>query len=71
MWSWVLTGVGLVGFYLSGKKLWVGWAINLANQVVWLAYALVTRQFGFLPGVVLYGLLYARNMRAWRADARA
>lgn len=41
-WSWALTVVGLTGWWLTGRRLWQGWAVSLSVQALWLAYALAT-----------------------------
>lgn len=69
LWSWILTAVGVTGLYIAGRKSWVGWAIGLCAQVLWVAYALSTRQFGFLVSAGAYGWVYAKNLRAWRKQA--
>ncbi|WFE60816.1 hypothetical protein [Micromonospora sp. WMMD712] len=65
LWSWLLMAVGVTGLYLAGKRSWTGWAIGLAGQFLWLAYSLVTEQWGFLASCFVYGAVYIRNLRAW------
>lgn len=65
LWSWVLTAVGVTGLYLAGKRVWWAWFVGLGAQVLWLAYALVTAQYGFVVSAFAYGWVYARNGRAW------
>jgi len=67
-WSWLLTAVGLVGFVLAGRRVWWCWYVNLACQALWLAYALVTQQYGFIASALLYTVVFARNARAWTAE---
>lgn len=67
-WSWLLTAVGVTGLYFAGRKRALGWAIGLSAQLLWLAYALSTRQYGFLVSAFAYGWVYARNFRAWRSE---
>lgn len=67
-WSYILTAVGLLGIYLAGKKNRAGWLVGLAAQVLWVAYAIVTRQWGFILSSVAYGTIYARNWRLWRSN---
>ena len=62
--SWVVTIVGLIGFELAGRKVWWAWYVGIAGQATWLAYSLITEQWGFLVGVVLYTFVYSGN--AWR-----
>lgn len=65
-WSWILTAVGVVGLYLAGSKSRWGWAVGIGAQVLWFAYAIHTRQYGFLVSAFAYGFVYIRNFRAWR-----
>lgn len=67
-WSWLLTAVGVTGLYFAGRKRALGWAIGLGAQLLWIAYALSTRQYGFLVSAFAYGWVYARNFRAWRSE---
>lgn len=64
-WSWVLAAVGVTGLYLAGRKIWWAWLIGLAAQVLWVAYALATAQYGFLVSAFAYGWVYALNARRW------
>ncbi|MFD3835320.1 hypothetical protein ACFWWC_03560 [Streptomyces sp. NPDC058642] len=67
-WSWLLTAVGVTGLYFAGRKRALGWAIGLGAQVLWVAYALSTQQYGFLVSAVAYAWVYAKNFRAWRSE---
>lgn len=64
-WSWVLTAVGVTGLYLAGRKVWWAWFVGLGAQVLWIAYALVTEQYGFIVAAFAYGWVYAVNGRKW------
>ena len=64
-WSWMLTAVGVTGLYFAGQKRPWAWLIGLGAQALWLAYALVTRQYGFVVSAFAYGWVYARNARLW------
>jgi hypothetical protein len=66
MWSWILTAVGVFGLYLAGSKRWQGWAVGLSAQVLWLAYAISTKQYGFIVSAFAYGTVYARNLHKWQ-----
>ena len=66
IWSLVLAAVGIAGLWLAGKKNSWGWAIGLAAQVLWVIYALVTQQYGFIISALAYGFVYAKNFIAWR-----
>lgn len=71
LWGWVLSALGLVGFWLAGKKIWWAWYVNLLNQLVWALYAILTAQWGFLVGVVFYTFIFAKNARMWTLEHRA
>lgn len=66
IWSWLLAAVGVFGLYLAGKKNPMGWAVGLAAQVLWIAYALVTKQWGFIASALAYGWVYGKNYRSWK-----
>lgn len=70
IWSLVLAAVGVFGLWLAGRKNWVGWAVGLGAQVLWFAYALVTKQYGFIVSALAYGWVYGTNLVRWRKDAR-
>lgn len=68
MWSWVLAAVGVTGLYLAGRRIWWAWLIGLAAQVLWIAYAIATAQYGFLVSATAYGAVYLRNAVLWRRE---
>lgn len=65
-WSWILTFIGVSGLYLAGKKLWWAWLIGLFAQILWLSYAIATKQYGFIISAFAYGWVYAKNARSWK-----
>ncbi|MBE7953607.1 hypothetical protein ILP86_04640 [Microbacterium sp. R1] len=68
LWSWALTLVGVACFWLAGRKVWWAWYVGLAGQITWAAYSLLTQQWGFLVGVVLYTVVYSKNATAWTRE---
>lgn len=68
IWSFVLTAIGLTGFFLAGKKIWWSWYINIFNQILWLTYAWVTGQLGFWIGAIVYLSLFIKNARDWTRE---
>lgn len=70
IWSFILAAVGLLGLYLTGQKRIEGWAVGVGAQVLWLAYAVVTRQWGFIITAVAYALMFGRNWYVWARAAR-
>jgi len=67
-WSYGLAAVGILGIYLAGKKNKWGWAIGLGSQGLWIIYAIVTGQYGFILSALAYGAIYARNWRLWSVE---
>jgi hypothetical protein len=67
-WSYVLTAVGVTGFYLAGRKVWWCWYINIANQILWTIYSITTQQWGFLFGVLVYLLVFVPNAIRWTKE---
>lgn len=70
IWSLALAAVGVLGIYLSGKKNYWGWGIGLGAQVLWIVYAIVTQQWGFIISALAYGWVYGKNFLSWRKDAK-
>jgi len=68
MWSWVLTAVGVFGLFLAGRRVWWAWFVGLGAQSLWLIYAIVTDQWGFIVSAFAYGWVYAKNGIAWTRD---
>jgi hypothetical protein len=64
-WSWLLTAVGVTGLYFAGSHRRIGWAIGLGAQVLWIAYAVSSSQWGFIVSALAYGGVYARNWLRW------
>lgn len=70
-WSYLLTAVGLTGFVLAGRKVWWCWYVNLACQVLWFIYAMVSEQYGFIVGSIVYTLVFSNNAIQWTREHRS
>lgn len=68
LWSWALTLIGVSGFWLAGRKVWWAWYINIANQVLWVSYAVASQQWGFLLGVPIYLAVFIPNAIRWTKE---
>lgn len=69
-WSYLLAAVGIFGLWLAGNKRQSGWLVNVGAQGLWITYAIVTEQFGFIFAALAYGFVYFVNWLKWRrADA--
>jgi len=66
-----LTAVGLTGFILAGRKVWWSWYVNLFCQVLWFAYALATKQYGFIVASLAYTFVFSQNTYKWTKEHRA
>jgi hypothetical protein len=69
MWSWVLAVVGVTGIYFVGRKTIWGWIVLLFNEVLWITYAVITSQYGFIFSAIAYAIVYIRSYLHWRQDA--
>ena len=68
IWSFVLAAVGIAGIYLAGKKSKWGWGLGLGAQILWLIFAIVTAQYGFILTAVAYGAVYGKNLWQWHRE---
>jgi len=68
LFSWIVTIVGCVGFWLGGKKLWWSWYVNIANQIAWVVFALITGYHAFLVGTAFYMFVFVRNAYLWTKE---
>ena len=66
--SWVLATVGVTGMVIAGRNIWWGWALNLGNELLWIIFAVVTKQYGFILMAVGYGAVYAHNAHNWKGN---
>jgi len=63
---WVLSGLACVTLWLMGNKNVWGPRIGLASQLLWAYYTIITKQWGLVPGMLLYAVIHARNLWRWR-----
>jgi len=68
-WSWLLAAVGVTGIFLVGKKVVWAWLILLVNECIWIAYALSTKQYGFIVMATAYAAVYIRSYIHWKREA--
>jgi hypothetical protein len=68
LWSYALAAVGILGIYLAGKKNLWGWAVGVFAQGLWIIFALVTEQYGFIVSALAYGFIYGKNFLSWKKD---
>lgn len=68
MWSWLLAAIGITGIFLVGRKTIWGWPILFVNEFLWIAYALSTKQYGFIVMALAYAAVYIKSFMHWRKD---
>lgn len=70
VWSISLALIGIIGMHIAGKKSQWGWFIGLSAQVLWVIFAIVTNQYGFILSALAYGSVYWNNWSKWRKEHR-
>lgn len=68
LWSYIVTAVGITGFFFVGRKVWWAWYINLACQALWFIYAIVTDQPGFIIAALFYTIVFGKNAYQWTKE---
>jgi hypothetical protein len=67
-WSYVLAAIGVAGIFFVGRKTIWGWLILLFNEALWITYALITNQYGFILSAIAYGIVYIRSYIHWKRE---
>jgi nicotinamide riboside transporter PnuC len=65
IWSFILSGLAVLGLYFTGKKKPIGWLIGLFNSGLWVIYAIVTAQYGFMLSTVFFVIIQAKSYMEW------
>ena len=70
MWwySWMLAIVGVAGIYFVGRKDKWGWYVLLFNECLWIAYAVTTKQYGFIASAIAYAAVYIKSYIHWSKE---
>jgi uncharacterized membrane protein len=66
--SWVLAVVGVAGIYFVGRKDAWGWFVLLFNEALWIGYAIVTKQYGFILSAFAYAVVYIKAYIHWSKE---
>jgi hypothetical protein len=67
-WSWILAVIGVAGIYFVGRKTIWGWLVLLFNEALWITYALITDQYGFIFSALAYAIVYIRSYIHWSKE---
>ncbi len=68
MWSWILAVIGVTGIFFVGRKSIWGWFVLLFNEVIWMAYAIYTNQYGFIFSALAYAAVYIKSYLHWKRE---
>ena len=63
--TWILSATSIIGLWLMGNQSKWGPRLGLLNQILWVYFILSTKQYGLLPGVILYTIVHIRNILKW------
>lgn len=69
-WSWLLALIGVTGMFFVGKKNMLGWLVLLVNECLWIMYALVTKQYGFIVMALAYATVYIKSYVSWKKEEK-
>jgi hypothetical protein len=64
-WSWVLSTIPLFAFWQVGNRRRWAFLVMASGEIVWIVWAMLTRQWGFIPGSVVFGAVAIRNWSHW------
>lgn len=67
-WSIALTTLGVIGLYLTMRKQLAGPIIGAGVQVLWIAYAIATEQWGFIASALIYGAVNVYGIQRWNTE---
>jgi hypothetical protein len=67
-WSWLLTGFQVLSLWGAGSRRWWGWPLGASVQPPWIAYAVLTGQFGFIPGCAVSAIVQTYSFVRVGAD---
>lgn len=65
-WSVSLSAIAVVTSWLIGNRWTPAWLVGVAAQVVWVVYAVMTQQWGFIGSAVIFGVMNMRNYLKWK-----
>lgn len=65
LWSWGLAIIGICGVYLTTKKLYAGYIVGVLVQLLWISYALVSSQYGFILSALGFAWVNALGWYRW------
>ena len=64
--AWCVSVVSILSMELTIRKHWSGWALALANQLLWSIYICTSRQWGLAPLNLAMWVQCTRGLILWR-----
>lgn len=64
--DWLLSAITIWQAHLAGNKHPMAWAVGLIGQALWLAWIVMSENWGFLPLTLFLTAIYARNHWKWQ-----
>ena len=63
---WLLSALTIYSAVLCGDKKAAGWAVGIANQVLWATWIIASETWGMLPMNVVLAVIFVRNFIKWK-----
>ena len=57
---------GLLGAYIQGKKLRVGWIIGVTSEIAWVVWGIAAHSLVIVPFALIWTVVFVVNWRRWR-----
>jgi len=70
-WSYLLAAIGVTGIFFVGRKTIWGWLVLCVNECIWIAYAIATKQYGFIIMALAYTAVYIKSYMGWRSESES
>ncbi len=67
-WSYLLAALALYVAWQLGRKKASAWLVGMGMQLAWIAYAVSTRQYGFIASSLTFLALNWHNYLKWRRE---
>jgi hypothetical protein len=68
LWSYLLAALALfISWQIGRKKAWA-WLVAAITQLLWVVYALVTKQYGFVASALAFFVMNWCNYVKWRRE---
>jgi nicotinamide riboside transporter PnuC len=70
-WSYLLAAIGVTGIFFVGRKTIWGWLVLCVNECIWIAYAIATKQYGFIIMALAYTAVYIKSYMGWKSESES